>query len=112
MICEFGDVVVVPFPFLERPVSKRRPALILSSLAFNETNLHSIFAMITTGAHSNWPSDHRIGNLESAGLHHSSVVRFKLFTLPNDFILRQVGALAAPDRIAMNNAIVETFGER
>lgn len=110
MICEYGDVVVVPFPFLERPVSKRRPALVLSSRGFNEANRHSIFAMITTGAHSAWPSDHRIEDLAGAGLDHASVVRMKLFTLPNDFVLKRLGALAGDDREGLNTAMGEIFG--
>ncbi|MEX0627389.1 MAG: type II toxin-antitoxin system PemK/MazF family toxin, partial [Cucumibacter sp.] len=47
MICEFGDVVVVPFPFVERPISKRRPALVFSTRAFNTENDHSALAMIS-----------------------------------------------------------------
>ena len=35
MICEPWTIVVVPFPFSERPGSKRRPALVLSGRTFN-----------------------------------------------------------------------------
>lgn len=112
MICDAGDVVVVPFPFLERPVSKRRPALVLSASKFNEANLHAIFAMITTGAHSSWPSDCKIGDLASAGLGHASVVRMKLFTLPNDFILKRMGALAESDKERMSSILADAIGLR
>lgn len=111
MICKRGDVVVIPFPFLERPVSKRRPALVCSQHAFNESNRHSIFAMITTGAHSSWPSDLRIADETSAGLTHASIVRMKLFTLPNDFILRRLGELSRKDINALNTLTGSIFGE-
>ena len=112
MICERGDVVVVPFPFLERPVIKRRPALVSSTQAFNESNRHSIFAMITTGTHSSWPSDMPIEDGASTGLDHASIVRMKFFTLPNDFIVRQLGTLSRQDTDALNILTGNIFGVR
>jgi mRNA interferase MazF len=98
VICDFGDVVVVPFPFVDGPGSKRRPSAILSARSFNQTNGHSLCAMITTAAASQWPSDHTISDLKSAGLPRACVLRWKLFTLPNDLILKKAGALSAADR--------------
>lgn len=98
MICDLGDVVVVPFPFVDVAAEKRRPSLVLSRQAFNESNGHSICAMITTAARTNWPSDIAIVDLNAAGLPRSCVVRFKLFTLPNAIILRRAGTLAEQDR--------------
>jgi mRNA interferase MazF len=98
VICERGDVVVVPFPFVDVAAEKRRPSVVLSHRDFNEANGHSICAMVTTAGRTNWPSDIAIENLGSAGLRRACVVRFKLFTLPNLIILRRAGALAALDR--------------
>jgi mRNA interferase MazF len=101
VISSFGDVVVVPFPFVDLPVSKNRPALVLSARAFNESNGHTVLAMITTAARSSWPSDHPISDLASAGLSHASSVRWKLFTLPNPMIARTVGHLGVSDQRAI-----------
>lgn len=98
MICDLGDVVVVPFPFVDAAAEKRRPSVILSRQAFNESNGHSICAMITTATRSNWPSDIIIEDLATAGLKQPCVVRWKLFTLPNEIILRRAGKLGEPDR--------------
>ena len=98
MICDFGDVVVVPFPFVDSPASKRRPSAILSARSFNDANGHSLCAMITTAAASRWPSDHSISDLKSAGLPRPCVLRWKLFTLPNDLILKKAGVLAKADQ--------------
>jgi mRNA interferase MazF len=100
VICEAGDVAVVPFPFSERPGSKRRPALVLSHRTFNEAG-HAIFAMITTKAHSPWPGDVTIEDLEAAGLRHPCIVRLKLFTLDNRLILKRAGRLADVDQQAV-----------
>ena len=56
MICSRNDVVVVPFPFVDKPKTKKRPALVLSNLDFNKSG-HTILAMITTKQHPSWPGD-------------------------------------------------------
>jgi mRNA interferase MazF len=54
--------------------------------------------MITTAARSKWRSDVAIEDLKPAGLNRPCVVRCKLFTLPNDLILKRAGTLASQDR--------------
>jgi mRNA interferase MazF len=98
VICDFGDVVVVPFPFVDLAAEKRRPSLILSPTTFNGSHGHSICAVITTAAGSKWPSDAAIEDWKSAGLNRPCVIRWKLFTLPNEFILRRAGKLAPGDQ--------------
>jgi mRNA-degrading endonuclease toxin of MazEF toxin-antitoxin module len=105
VICDFGDVVVVPFPFVDLAADKRRPSLILSHTTFNGSHRHSICAMITTAARSKWPSDVAIEDLKLAGLNRPCVVRWKLFTLPNDLILRRTGKLAAGDRDSIASVV-------
>ncbi|MGH6816431.1 MAG: type II toxin-antitoxin system PemK/MazF family toxin [Hyphomicrobiaceae bacterium] len=97
-ICDRFDVVVVLFPFTDVVVQRGRPALVLSNQAFNNAHGHSILAMITTAAQSSWPTDRAIGTLSVAGLKTASVVRFKVFTLSNALISRQIGTLAPADR--------------
>jgi mRNA interferase MazF len=98
VICDFGDVGVVPFPFVDFAADKRRPALVLSHATFNEAHGHSICAMITTAAGSRWHSDVAIADLNPAGLNRPCVVRWKLFTLPNDLIVKRAGKLSSQDR--------------
>jgi mRNA interferase MazF len=92
-----GDVVVVPFPVVDVAAEKRRPALILSRQLFNQSSGHSICAMITTAGGSQWQSDIVIGDLKAAGLQRPCVVRWKLFTLPNEIILKRAGKLGSSD---------------
>ena len=101
MICEPGDVIVVPFPFVDLPATKRRPSVVLSRQAFNQDNGHSICAMITTAARARWPSDIAVSDLASAGLPRPCVVRWKLFTLPNHLIERKAGRLGNADLAAV-----------
>ena len=54
--------------------------------------------MITTGARSRWPSDHQIVDLAATGLSHASVVRWKVFTLPESLLARRIGMIGSEDR--------------
>ena len=93
-----GDVVVVPFPFSGRDNTKRRPALVCSSAAFNGASRHVVLAMITSSSQAKWPGDVAIRDLASTGIPMPSVVRWKLFTLDADLVLRRAGALSPRDR--------------
>ena len=92
------DVVVVPFPFTDRGATKRRPALVLSSSAFNQKAQHSVLAMITSAGQSSWPGDYFIEDLDAAGLPGECVIRLKLFTLDHRLVIRKAGALGAADQ--------------
>ena len=109
LICKPNDVVVVPFPFTDRQASKRRPALVLSTAAFNRRG-HTVLAMITSAAHHPWPSDHRLGDPSAAGLANSSVVRWKLFTLDNRLLVRAIGRLSESDRNAVGEKLKQVLG--
>lgn len=110
-IYEALDLVVVPFPFTDRAASKRRPALVLSAASsFNTPSGHAVLAMVTSRKDPPWPLDVEIADLESAGLSAPSVVRMKLFTLDQEFILRKAGALGADDRRKVSEAVEKLLG--
>ena len=108
MTCDRFDVVAVPFPFTDRPAVKRRPALVVSSAAFNQAHAQSILAMITS-APSGWPSDVALQEWRKAGLHVPCRVRLKLFTLDDALILRKLGRLSKRDGEAVANALVRAL---
>ena len=100
MICDRYEVAVVPFPFAEIPVLKRRPIVVLSSVSFNEGNQSTLVAMITSTTQSSWPSDVHLQDLESAGLRLACLVRWRLTTIPNELIVRKLGRLGGLDRLS------------
>ena len=101
MICDHWQVAAVPFPFMEKPAVKRRPALVISTRDFNAANDHTVLAMITAAALDQWPSDHDIIRPREAGLMIDCYVRWKVFTLPNEMIVKVIGELADEDREAL-----------
>ena len=101
MICNHWQVAIVPFPFMDKPAVKRRPALVISGKEFNAANDHSVMAMITSSSLDSWPSDYAILNSSAAGLMVNCYVRWKIFTIPNELIVRIAGDLDDEDREAL-----------
>ncbi len=108
--CDRWEVVVVPFPFSERPGAKRRPCVVLSSVLFNRSG-HTVLAMVTTAAHRPWPGDVVVEDLEASGLPRACVVRLKIFTLDNRLLVRRLGRLGAADRQAVAGAVARYVGD-
>jgi mRNA interferase MazF len=105
VICDSGDVAIVPFPFTDIAVAKPRPALALSARKANEESGNTVFAMITTAGRSHWPQDVSLSDHQAAGLSADSIVRIKLFTLDNRLVSRRIGALSARDRHAVRRML-------
>lgn len=111
MAYERWDVVVVPFPFADRPVSRRRPALVVSRPeALGSAVGQSVLAMITSAAHSRWPLDVPLTDLTAADLPAPSIVRMKLFTLDDGLVERRAGSLSAEDGAAVRSALAWLLG--
>jgi mRNA interferase MazF len=110
MIYEPFDVVVVPFPFTDSAQTKRRPALVLSQTSnFGNKIGHSVLAMITSKKNAPWPLDCEIINKKQSGLTAPSVVRMKLFTLDNRFIIRKIGHLSDSDQKMVKQSLSQIF---
>jgi mRNA interferase MazF len=99
------SVVVVPFPFIDRRQTKRRPAVVLSPLAFQTDHGCAVLGMITDARNPRWPSDVSIDDLDAAGLRFPSIFRCKIFTLDGGLILSRIGALSPADRRAAGRAL-------
>jgi mRNA interferase MazF len=105
------DVVLMLFPFTERKGKKQRPAVVLSSLEFNQSHQHSIVAMVTTASVTQWKSDLALKNVAEAGLLIPCVIRAKLFTISHELVIGRVGSLSAGDSVAVERWSASLFGE-
>jgi mRNA interferase MazF len=65
--------------------------------------------MITSHKNEPWPLDCVIQDKKPSGLTAPSVVRMKLFTLDNRFILRKIGHLSKRDQNQVKQHITQLF---
>ena len=91
-----GEVIKVPFPYVDKPVRQYRPALVVSSIAVNDGVGLLWVLMITSAKNRSWPGDVEITDLEKAGLPAASVVRCaKIATIESSAATR-IGELKSP----------------
>lgn len=109
MIYKKFNVVTVPFPFTDCIVSKKRPALVISSEKYQSITNHCILCMITSAKQSDWSSDVPIVNLKVTGLLKPSKIRFKVFSIPSELIIKRIGLLSSSEISLVKNRLVEIF---
>ena len=108
---EFGDVVLVPFPFTSQAASKRRPAAIVSSRAYTMERPDIILMAITSQLRP-VPAlgDVWLRHWQAAGLLRPSAVKPVMATLEQNLIIRKLGSLASEDKDALRQAIGHIIG--
>ena len=72
---ETWDIVRVPFPYTDRPVRQRRPALVIVAGEFAATHGLLWVVMITSAENRGWPTDVAVSDLRAAGLPVPSIIR-------------------------------------
>jgi mRNA interferase MazF len=108
---EFGDVVLVPFPFTNQAASKKRPAVVVSSHAYNVGKPDIIVMAVTSQVRPSPMSDEvYIQNWQAAGLLRPSVIKPVLATIEQSLVIRQLGALDAAAQQALRDALARIIG--
>jgi mRNA interferase MazF len=106
---EAWDIVKVPFPYTDRPVRQRRPALVIAAGDLEEAHGLLWLAMITSAANRAWPGDLAISDLAVAGLPAPSIVRPAKLATVEARDTERLGMLAVADRPAISNYLREAL---
>ena len=108
---EFGDVVLVPFPFTSQAASKKRPAVVVSNGTYSTARPDLIVMAVTSQLRpSPGIGDAWISHWQAAGLLKPSVVKPVFATLEQRLVLRRLGALDDDDQAVLRKAISEIIG--
>lgn len=108
---EFGDVVLVPFPFTSHIASKKRPAIIVSSAEYIRVKLDVIVMAVTSQLRPS-PANGEVWVREwrRAGLLKASAVKPVFATLEQRLVIQTLGKLGADDSQALRRSIAEIIG--
>lgn len=108
----FGDVVLVPFPFTDQTSSKQRPAVVISTAAYNAARPDIILMAITSQLRASaafgevWLTD-----WQAAGLLKPSAVKPVIATLEQPLVIGQLGTLTDADTQALRAALDAIIGD-
>jgi mRNA interferase MazF len=96
---DFGDVVLVPFPFSNQIAVKKRPAVVVSSSDYNRSRPDLIILALTSHpASSTAFGGTSLSHWKGAGLLKLSVFKPILATIEKSLIIQKMGHLHASDQ--------------
>ena len=108
---EFGDVVLVTFPFTDQTGHKKRPALVVSSDAYHAERSDLILLAVTSQVR---PVDvfgeAAVDQWKQAGLLRPSVVKPVAATIEKRLVLKKLGRLQFQDRSALQRILDQILG--
>jgi len=108
---EFGDVVLVRFPFTNQLSTKQRPAVIISKPAYARQRPDIVLMAITSQISTQHDfADTLLIDWQSANLLKPSAVKPVFATLEQNLVIKQLGRLSATDQAALKLTIAQVIG--
>jgi mRNA interferase MazF len=109
---DFGDVVLVAFPFTNLQATKKRPAVIISRQIYQQNRPDVILMAITSQIRQPLKTGEAIlQDWQTAGLAKPSVLKPLLATLEQTQIVKVMGRLSITDREALGKVLHTILGE-
>lgn len=105
-----GDVVLVGFVFSDESGKKLRPAVVISSAAYNRARQEVIVAAITSNVRRRFFGDYLIADWKGAGLLFPSLVTGIFRTIKRTMIDRKLGSMPKADMEAIDREMRRSLG--
>ncbi len=107
----FGDIVLVPFPFTDQSGAKKRPAVIVSSTAYNQARRDVVIMAVTSQIKPSGAfGEVIIQDWQAASLLKPSAIKPVFATIEQTLILKRLGQLSTRDQPALRDAISGIVG--
>jgi mRNA interferase MazF len=108
---DFGQTVLVQFPFTDQIGLKRRPAVVVSSSAYHRRRPDLILLAITSQL-GEIPDllDVLVSDWRAAGLLRPSAIKPAIFTIESSTILRTLGEMTSNDQDALRELLTRMLG--
>jgi mRNA interferase MazF len=108
----FGEIILVPFPFTDQTSFKKRPATIVSSNMYNQKRLDLIIMAITSQTHApSYFGDVRLEEWKDAGLIKPSIIKAVFATIEKGLVIKRLGCLGKKDLSLLQQTLGTIFGE-
>lgn len=111
MSYKFGTLVLVPFPFTDQTTSKKRPAVVVSSEAYQAERPDLIIMAVTSRSRpATTVGEAPVTHWREAGLLKPSTFKPLVTTIEKKLVLKPLGQLAASDRKQLQTLLGAIFG--
>jgi len=108
----YGDIVLVPFPFTDQTTIKKRPAVIVSSDAYNRQRPDIIITAITSQMHTaDYFGDMIVSQWQEAGLLKPSVIKPIFTTIEKGLVIKKLGRMGDKDLTSLQGALKTILGK-
>ena len=98
MTYNFGDIVLVDFPFSSNIGIKKRPAVVISKIEFNKIKEDIVLLAITSKIDNLSIGEALLKDWKEAGLVKPSAFKSVIFTVEKEFIDKSIGKLTDIDK--------------
>jgi mRNA interferase MazF len=108
---EFGDIILVPFPFTDQSATKKRPAVVISSKPYNQGRPDLIIMAVTSKIKPiSIIGEVIIQDWQEAGLLKPSAIKPVVTTIEKPLVIKTMGRLNDNDRIALQESLKAILG--
>jgi mRNA interferase MazF len=108
---DFGDVVLVPFPFTDQSGTKKRPAVVVSIAGYNTSRRDIVIMAITSQVRASLGyGEGLVDDWRTAGLIKVSVLKPVFSTIEQGLVLRVMGHLSATDLQTLQRLLEKVIG--
>jgi mRNA interferase MazF len=108
---EFGDIILVPFPFTDQSTTKKRPAVVISSEIYNTERPDLIIMAVTSQIK---PAciigEVIIKDWQEAGLLKPSAIKPVITTIEKSLVIKIMGQLKELDQKSLQESLKEILG--
>jgi mRNA interferase MazF len=104
---DFGDLVLVPFPFTDQTAIKKRPAAVISSAAYHRHRPDLLILAVTSQTRPvQLFGEATVAKWQQAGLLKPSVIKPVIATIDRALVLRRLGQLEDEDKRSMRQLLL------
>jgi len=108
---EFGQIVLVRFPFTDQHGSKQRPAVVISSSTYNQARPDIILMAVTSQIRTKVGfGEAVIESWKTTGLLKPSLIKPVIFTAEKSIIRKTLGKLGEKDNRSLKDIIEMVIG--
>lgn len=102
----FGDIILVPFPFTDQTTTKKRPAVVVSSTQYNQKRPDLVLMAVTSQVKPTASfGEVFISQWKKAGLIKPSAIKPVFTTIEKKLILKQLGRLHREEQQSLRETI-------